>query len=278
MRGKLKMSKYQFVNSLRLCRFDLKINRKMIIGWCIAMFSFMFLYMILFPSIQELAQVKMDAMPKELLEFVGMDNFSDMSNFVSYFGIIFNLALIAISIFAVTFSANLLYKEEKSKTIEFLSSLETNRTEIYIAKLLTAFVAVIFVLLASMMAVLICGIINGGKTFSAVDIVMIIKIAGFTPFFFMAVGLCLSAVSAKIGAPVIGGMAVIFSYVFGYLGNMLEEKAQWMKYFSPFELFQSEHAQSPDGTILTVLAIYIFLVVGMCVAGALIYKRRDYVV
>lgn len=272
------MSKYQLTNSLKLSSFDLENNRKMIISWSIAMFSFMFLYMILFPSIQEIAQVKMDAMPKELLEFVGMDNFTDMNNFVSYFGMIFNLALIAISFFAVTFGANLFLKEEKNKTIEFLSSLEVNRTEIYIAKLLTAFVAVISVLLASMIAVLICGVINGGENFSDIEVFIIVKMAGFTPFFFMALGLCLSAVSAKIGASVIGSMAVIFSYMSGYLGNILGEKALWLQYLSPFELFQPEHAQSPDGTILMALAVYIVLMFGMWIIGAMIYKRRDFVV
>jgi len=272
------MHNMEWFNSLNLCSFNLKINRKIIISWCIAMFSFMFLYMILFPSIQEIAQVKLDAMPNELLEFVGMENFSDMSNFVSYFGIIFNLAIVAISIFAATFSANLYLKEEKFKTIEFLSSLEISRKEIYIAKLMTAVVTVIVVLFSSVIAVLICGVINGGETFSAPKILMIVKIAGFTPFFFGAIGLCLSAVSAKIGASSIGGMAVIFSYLAGYLGNILEEKTLWLKYFSPFELFQSKHAQSPDGTILAALALYAVLLVGMYITGALIYNRRDFVV
>lgn len=274
----LPMRNFQLINSLRLCKFDLKINLKTIIGWCIAMFSVMFLYMILFPSIQEIAKAKMEAMPKELLQFVGMENFSDMSNFVSYYGIIFNLALIAISIFAVTFSSNLLYREEKSKTIEFLYSLETSRLEIYIAKLITAFIGVFVVRCSTMFAALLCGFINGGETFSAIKILKITAISGFIPFFFMAVGSALSAVSARIGAPVTGSMIVIFSYMLGYLGKLLEENAAWLKYLSPFELFQAEHALSLNNEIIFALIFYLILMVLICIVGALVYKKRDYVV
>ena len=57
-------------NVLKISKFDLKTSRKNLIGWIVAIFGIMFLYMILFNSIQEIAQVEMEVMPVELLEFM----------------------------------------------------------------------------------------------------------------------------------------------------------------------------------------------------------------
>ncbi len=150
---------------LELVKFNLSVNKKQIIGWCIALFSFMFLYMILFPSVKDMAQVKLDAMPQELLQFVGISDMADMGNYVIYFGMIYNLILVAMSIFAVIFTSNLLYNEEKTKTIEFMYSLEVNKYEIYFSKLITSYLAIMLVVIATCSSAIICGYIGGGETF-----------------------------------------------------------------------------------------------------------------
>ena len=270
------MSKFSLKASLKLSAFDLKNNRRQIFGWSIAMFSIMFLYMILFPSMQDMVKMKMDAMPKELLELFGMGELSELGNFVNYFGMIFNIVLVAISIFAVTFSANLIYREEKTKTIEFLYSLELSRTEIFVSKLITAFVAVLAVLVSSAVATAICGAINGGETFVLADVMQIIKITGFTAVFFMSAALLLAGVTAKIGVSSIGSMVVLACYMLGYLSKLLEDKLGWLSNFSPFEVFAPEKALSLESGTQVALAVYFGLMVVFLFVGAFVYKRRDF--
>ena len=232
------MSKFSFGASLELTGFDLRNNRKQIFGWIITIFSVMFLYMILFPSVQDLAKMKIDAMPKEILQLFDMENMSDMSNYLTYFGVVFNLILIALSIFAATFSANIIFREEKTKTIEFLYSLEVSRTEIYVSKVMTAFVANLGVLAAATAATWICGAINGGETFVVNDFLMIIKVSGFCVFFFMAVSLMLGGITTRVGVSTVGSMVALSCYLLGYLSKLLGTKAEWLAYLSPFELLQ----------------------------------------
>ena len=269
------MKNFSFSSTSKLAWFSIKLNRKQIIGWCISIFSIMFLYMILFPSVKDMAQIKIDAMPKELLQFVGMENFSDMSNFITYFGMIFNMILIAISIFAASFSANLIAKEEKSKTIEFLYSLEVNRSEIYVSKLFAAFFAILVVLCSGTVSSAIAGTINGGPTFIAVDFIQIVKVSGFTTFFFMAVSLMVSGISTRIGS-MIGSMAVLVCYVLGYLSNLLGDKAEWLKALSPFELFSPQNAVALEMETLYALFIYFIISVCFVIIGGIVYKRRDF--
>lgn len=270
------MNKFSFSSAAKLAWFCIKNNGKQIIGWCTAVFSIMFLYMILFPSVKDMAQIKLDAMPRELLQFVGMEDFSDMSNFITYFGMIFNMILIAISIFAASFSAGLIYKEEKTKTIEFLYALEVSRSEIYVSRLIAAFFAVLAVLCSGVISTGICGAISGGETFVAADFIQIVKISGFTAFFFMAVSLMIAGISTRIGAPMIGSMTVLVSYLSGFLSRLLGEKGEWLSYLSPFEMFSPENALALEKHTIYTVMIYFALSVCFIFIGAVIYKRRDF--
>ena len=270
------MSNFSLGASLKLTGFDLKNNRRQIIGWSIAIFSIMFMYMILFPSMQDMARIKMDALPKEFLKFFDMQSMDDISNFMGYFGMVFNLVLIAMSIFAATFAANLIYREEKAKTIEFLYSLEASRTEIYVSKLITAFIASLAVLLSAAASTVICGYANGGETFILSDLLQIIKISGFCVFFFMAVSLMLAGITTKVGVAGLGSMTVLFCYVIGYLSKLLDTKATWLAYFSPFELFSPQKVLPLKSHTLVEFGIYLGITVILLIVGGIVYKRRDF--
>jgi len=270
------MRQFNFASSLKLTGFDLHNNRRYLLGWSASIFAIMFMYMILFPSMQDMAKIKMEALPKQFLQLFDMEDFSSLDNFINYFGMVFNLILIAMSIFAASFSANLLYREEKGKTIEFLYSLEVSRTEIYISKLLTAFVAALAVLLSATVSTWICGAINGGETFVVGDFLQIIKVSGFCVFFFMALSVMLAGITAKVGVGAVGSMIVLACYLLGYLSKLLETKAQWLAYFSPFELFSPQNAVKLESKTLTEMGAYFGLALAFVIVGGLVYRRRDF--
>lgn len=270
------MRNFTLKNALRLAAFELKTNRKQILGWFIAIFAIMFLYMILFPSVKDMAQIKMESMPKGVLELFGMEDFTSMSNYVSYFGMVYGIVLIAISFFSVTFSSGLLAREEKTKIIEFLYSLTVSRSEIYMAKLFTAFVADLILVLAVAVAAIVCDVISGGETFDLPDLLQILKITSFTVFFFLGVGLMAAGASNRFGTPATGSMVVIASYLLGYLGTLLNENAAWLKRMSPFEQFSPANALALENDTLITLGVYFGLLVAFITVGLLIYRRRDF--
>ncbi len=269
------MREMQAKNIVRLCKFNIYILRKAIIGWCCVVTALMTLYMILFPYVQDIAGVKMDALPTEILQLVGMDSLSDMANYTTYYGMIFGIILVAVSIFAATFSAGLITKEEKTKSIEFLSSLAVSRQEIYVSKYITSLVAVAAVLVGAVCSAAVCGLINGGETFSLAGVLTSAKTAGFTAVFFGAVGLFMAALSGKIGGGAAVSVVVIASYMLGYLGELLGDKAEFLFYLSPFKAFSVENSLSMDGEFIASLAVYFGIYVVLVVAGCIAYQKRD---
>ena len=268
------MKKFDFKNVTKLTKFEIKIQKKIILGWTISIFLLMFLYMVLFPSIKEMAQMKMDAMPEELLELFGMGDFSNMDNYITYYGMIYNMILIAVSIFAATFGANLLYKEEKSKSIEFLYSLEVSRSEIFFSKLLTGFIGVMCVLISAIVPSLICGFM-AGDTFDMMDFITISKMSSTTPFLFLALAFMISGVSSKISSATITSVAVLGSYMMGYLGNLLEDKAQWLRYLSPFETLSPNNVLAMENETMIAMGAYFILMILFIIIGKIVYVKRD---
>ncbi len=269
------MKNIELKNIIKLCSFNLLTSKKTIIGWSVAIFCIMTLYMILFPSIQDLAQAKFDAMPQELMQFVGMENMSDMSNYVTYFGMIYNIILVAVSIFSATFSAGLITKEEKTKSIEFLNSLAVSRLEIYISKYITALIAVMAVLIGAIISTIACGFIGGGESFVLADIIAGAKFTSFSALLFGGIGFMFAGVSAKLGTGSVVASVVLASYMLGYLGELLADKAEWLTYFSPFIMLNvAEVIQLSDKTMLSIIVYFLVYVAALIVGGA-IYNKRD---
>lgn len=263
-------------NIMLLTAFQIKTNKKQIIGWSISIFAIMFLYMILFPSVQDMAQIKMDAMPEELMQFMGMDDFTDMSNYMSYFAMIYNMILIAISIFAAVLGAGVIAKEEKNKTIEFLYAMEVSRVEIYISKFLTAYIGVMIVIMCAAISSIICGFINGGETFILMDMITMVKGSAIIPFVFLAVGTMIAGITAKVSGGSAGSVVVIVSYVLGFLSTMVSEELSWFKYLSPFEVLNPEVAVEMSVEVMTAMCGYLVVMIVLVVIGGVIYNKRDF--
>lgn len=271
------MKKISMNSALSIAALSLKNNLKLLTGWGIGSFGVMFLYMILFPSVQDMAKVKMESMPKELLEFMGMSSFSDMGNFISYLGMIFGIVILVISVFASVYAGGLINKEEKQKTIEFLYGLSVSRDEIYLGKSIAAYAGVMGVLLMAAISSLICGFINGGETFVLTDAVQIFKITGFSAFIFTGVSLFIAGLTAKVSAGAVSSGVVFLCYVLGYLSTLLGDKAQWLKYFSPFETLSSTQALAGEDILIKIL-IYFVIAAALTALGGVFYKRRDFTV
>lgn len=167
-------------------------------------------------------------------------------------------------------------KRRKNKTIEYLYALSVTRKEIYVSKLLVALCAVFFVVLSVGIAGIIFGFASGSDTFSMVDMSAVIKITETVPFFFAALGLFLSSLSSKYVSSGLGAGIVMLTYMLGYLGKLLEDKADFLKYFSPFELLSPTNALALSGETYGAFGVIAALTVILLVVASIAYKKRDF--
>lgn len=187
---------------------------------------------------------------------------------------IFQIWLIVISFFAASFSGGLIVQEEKRKTIEYLYAMPVSRFDIYFAKVATAFWAVLAVVACTGISAMICGAAVGGETYQASELMLIVKLSGFIPFFFLAAAFLLCGLSASFGASAANGCVLVL-YLLGYLGAILEKDGEWLTYFSPFECFSPQKILSEDWSV-PAFSVYLALFFVLIAAGAFFYHRRDF--
>ncbi len=269
------MKNFDFKNVFNIFKLNFYTSRKVVFGWSLSIMGIMFLYMILFSSIQDMATMKFEAMPEQLLQFVGMSDMSDLSDFTTYFGMIYTLVLTAMAIFASTFSAGLITKEEKTKSIEFLNSLSVSRAEIYVAKYITATISIGIILTLAVITTIICGLINGGDSFDLFDIISTAKITSFSALFFSGIAFLIAGASSKFGTGGIVSGVVLSSYMIGYLGELLGENGEFLLNLSPFISFSVKNILEAGSELYIVLAIYIVVYIASLVVGGYLYNKRD---
>ncbi|NMD38365.1 MAG: ABC transporter permease subunit [Christensenellaceae bacterium] len=258
----------------RIFAFDLKNKFKYICLWCVAAAAVMFLYMILFPSVSAMVGLKLNIVPKAMLKLFGMDENMMFNNFVQYFGMVYRIVIIALSMFASSFTAGLLYREESTKTIEFLNALPVSRSEIYFAKGLLGLFANLLLIFVAILFSALAGFINGGKTFvfeSFID--MAVKMS-FIPIFYWALAWGFAGITAKLNASSIVNTIMGIAYILGYIGVLLENKN--FSYISPFELLSPQNVTNLNSSIIIGFLIYAAVGISCIFAGLAVYNKRDF--
>lgn len=256
-------------NIKNLVIFDLKKDKKTIIIWAIAIFLITSLYMTLYSSVKEITATKLETMPKELLQAFGFNNLKNTNTFNGYFAMIFKIIIIPITFFALSFSFKIISEEESSKSIENLYSLPILRKEIFISKAITSFLSLSFITLLSFISLILSTLIVKED----INYTLLTKtffITTITPYIFHSLALCLSAIDTKISLSS-ASLIVIISYVLGYLSSLLKDTLGFLKYFSPFELFNPLNEVSNYSIVIYLVLMVIFYILGLY-----FYNKRDF--
>lgn len=252
---------------LEVIKFNFKIYKKTILMWSIILFFVMSLYMILFPCVKEIAQEKIDVMPVQLTEIFNISSISDMTDFTYYFKTIYKIIIIVISVFAINFSSSLITDEEKNKTMNFLINQDITRNDIYLSKLITAFISTLFIAFLCLISASVCAVISGEDLLILKNIFINGSIISIIPFIFISSSFLFSGYSYK-NSKALSLSFLFIVYMIGYLGTLLE--SNFLLNISPFITMDVEFSNFGVFTI-----IYFILFILFSFLGLKFYKKRD---
>lgn len=274
------MKNINMKNVKHMLNMELKIHKKTIIYWSIALFSVMAMYMFMFSMVKDLALEKMNALGPEFLAMFGIESFEDITNFNYYFAMVFQIVIVVISIHAVLMASNSLHKEETSGTIEFIYSQPVNRLEIYISKLLFVYIRIIALLLFSVLGGLISGYISSFSEVNFLAILMVFLLSLLTASTFLGAGFLISSIIKKNKR--VGGLAVavfFIPYIIGYLSELLGANYQFLTYFSPIQSLSTSNSVNIilKNTSLNIWIIILWsaLSITLPTVGYMFYKKKD---
>jgi ABC-2 type transport system permease protein len=244
---------------------EMKATRKSLIIWMIGLFLMVVGGMSKYEATASTGQSMnemMSKMPKSLQAIMGTGTL-DLSTAVGYYGVVFAYLLLMAAIHALMLGANLIAKEERDKTAEFLMVKPISRTKIVTAKLFAVLVNIIvFNIVTLMLSVSMVQHYSKANE-SVQDIYILLAGMFLLQLIFAALGSVIAAVSKNPKRSISLGTAILLLMYLLSIVIDINENLEGLKYITPFKYFEAK-------TVIAEGSISIIYVIVTIVATALL--------
>ncbi|MDQ6595266.1 ABC transporter permease subunit [Bacillus salipaludis] len=257
---------------------EMKANRKSLIIWC-----FGILFMVVAgmgkyegyssssgQSINEL----MASMPKSLQAMMGVGEL-DFSTPIGFYGMLFAYLLLMAAIHALMIGANIIAKEERDKTTEFLMAKPISRQRILTVKLLAALVnVVIFNLVTLVLSVAMVSKFN--KAGDPLDVIYTLMAGMFMlQLIFLLLGSTMASVLKKPKRAASIGTAILLILYLLSIFIDLNHKLDGLKYLTPFKYYDAKKVMADAALDPVYMCVSIVAVAVLAAVTYVSYQKRD---
>jgi len=254
---------------------ELKAHRKAIIIWSISIVLFIVAGMVKFDSFKSTSisiNEVLNTMPKSIRVLFGF-NSMDMSTLKGYFGLLYFYLILMGSIHAAMLGANIISKEERDKTSEFLMAKPVSRNKIITSKLLAALFNVVIFNLVSLISSLMM-VKHYNENLSA-EILLLMAGMFMLQLIFLSLGTALAALNknTKIPGAVSTGI-MLGTFILSMLID-LNDKLDVLKYLTPFKYYDAKSLMENYSMDPVFVTISVVLILSMITVTYTFYKKRD---
>lgn len=254
---------------------ELKEYRKSIFIWACSMTLLSVLYIMLFKGFgSEIESFKefLSNMPDAIIKAFNIliDSISTLEGFYSF---VFSFVVLCGAIQAMNLGTDILSKEIRDKTADFLMTKPISRICIMKSKIAAVFTAliitnIIYLGLTISVAVAIVDTFNL-KVFVLISITMF-----FVQLMFAALGILVSVLARKIKSVISVSLSTVFGlYILGSLGSIIGEEK--VRYLSPFRYFDPVYIIEHAAYEWSFVVVGLIFIIGATVASYLIYLKKN---
>ncbi len=272
---------------MNVFKLEFKSNLKGLLLWVGILSLVLVLFMSLFPTMgtdamKDLVQTKLNALPQDVLEAVGLDEIPDFTKILDYFSYIFQYIAVAGGIYAALLGAQALVKEENDGTIEYLYAQPVTRTQIIFQKLLAA--AAVYGVLNVGLSI-VCGILFAVLKPEDTELVALMTdfkslLAGTMVggLVFLCLGLLISVLLKSSRQAIAAAVGLVFvTYILGIFSKAFADYADWvgyLVYLSPLDYATPFDVLLHGFNALRILIGFIIMAVSVTLAFYF-YRRKD---
>ena len=252
-------------------------NRKSLITWSIAMVLLIASGMTEYTGLSasgESVNDLMTQMPKSIQAMMGVGTF-DLSTASGYYGILFIYLALMATIHAVMLGANIIAKEERDKTAEFLFVKPASRTRIITAKLTTALANIlIFNIVTLVSSILLVQKYGKGEEVSG-DIAILMIGLFILQLMFMFLGTAIASVSKNPNrATSLATATLLLTFMLSVVID-INEKLAGLKYLTPFKYYEAKDLMFGEGFDTIYVTLSMIIITAFCAITYTAYKKRD---
>jgi ABC-2 type transport system permease protein len=213
-------------------------------------------------------------MPKALQVVIGAGSF-DLSTAGGYYGVLFPYLAIMATIHSGMLGANIISKEQRDRTSEFLFVKPVSRTKIITWKLIAATVnAMIFNIITAVSSIAMVNYYGKEENLNE-DIIKLMLGMFILQVMFMVIGTSIAAISKNTKIAASAATGILLGTYFLSMGIDMNEKLDFLKYLTPFKYFEAKNLMGGGGFELVFLALSIVIIVALLDVTYIFYKKRD---
>lgn len=256
---------------------EMKANRKALIIWCIGVFlmvvSGMGKYAGLSASGQSINDL-MAQMPQSLKSIMGMGTF-DLATATGYYGMLFFYLAMMTTIHASMLGANIIAKEERDKTAEFLFVKPISRSKIITSKLLASLVNLLILNIVTLVSsILMVQRYSKGDAVSG-DIIKLMVGMFILQLIFLFIGTAIAAIGKHPKtAPSLATGILLLTFILSIAIDM-NSRIDNLKYFTPFKYFDAKNLMYARGFEPVYVILSIVMIAVLFWATYVFYRSRD---
>jgi len=171
--------------------------------------------------------------------------------------------------------ADILSKEERDRTSEFLFVKPVSRDSVVTSKLLAALAnIVIFNLVTLVLSIFIVGNYSHGENLTG-EILKLMLGMFVLQLIYMAVGLGIAAISRKPKSATGVATGILLVTFLLSIVIQMDEKLDVLKFLTPFKYFEAKDILSTNGAEPAFIIISISLIILLLSVTYLAFRRRD---
>ncbi|MDF2606581.1 MAG: putative rane protein [Bacillales bacterium] len=256
---------------------ELKSHRKSLIIWSIGVIfmisSGMGKYVGLSSSGQSMNDLMAD-MPKSMQVIMGTGSL-DLSKASGYYGILFLYLVLMGTIHSAMLGSNIIAKEERDKTSEFLFVKPISRTKIVMSKLAAALINIIlFNFVTLVTSILLVQKYGKGEEVTR-DIIMLMLGLFLLQVLFLSIGTAIAAAkkNSKTATSLSTGI-LLFTFILSIIID-LNEKIENLKFLTPFKYFEPKnilYGGQLDSVYIVLSLVISFILISITFVS---YNKRD---
>ncbi|UWG96442.1 ABC transporter permease [Dehalobacter sp. DCM] len=256
---------------------ELKAHRKALIIWSIAIFLMIVSSIGKFTAYAETGQSMnelLSQIPSSIKAVLGMGNF-DLTQVSGFYGMLYLYLLLLATVHASLLGANIIAKEERDKTTEFLLVKPVSRAKIVTAKLLASLLNVIvFNLVTLIFSVALMGKYAKGEDITG-EIGILMVGMFMVQLIFLFIGTATASVSKRPkSAASVSTAILLVTFVISSAININSSLGP-LRYITPFEYFKADQLLNGGGfePVFLILSLVIIALLVVVTYGA--YQKRD---
>lgn len=258
---------------------EMKANRKALIIWSISMILFVLMGMQKYQAFAGTGANTVDlnkmleTMPKMLQTMWGLSSF-DVTTPIGYFGILFPFLLLMAGIHAGMLGANIISKEERDKTVEFLMAKPVSRNTIITAKVMAALINIVVFNIVTFVPTFI--LMSNLTTDSILTQVIISAVSMFLlQLLFMVIGIGIATMTKNYKKSASITTSILLGTYFLSLIIDMTGKLEMLNFLTPFKYFDAKDFLVTNKLNMGYTLLTFVIILAILIPSYIRYNRRD---